>query len=89
MAAAPVRVDREAEGQVGGGALDLVDDPAGPDVEELEAAVLARAGLQPSVAEQLALGRGLLGPGPAQVGRSVEWEAWSSHAPHPRRTSVR
>jgi hypothetical protein len=61
MGAAPVGVDREAEAE--GGVADLVDDPVGPDVEELDALELATAGfaLEDRVLEQRLLHLGLVG----------------------------
>src|SRR5690606_13099862 len=68
MAAAPVGVDREAEAERR--ALDLVDDALRPDVQELEAAVLApaRLALEDRFVEEGLLGAGLVGLVPPQGG---------------------
>jgi hypothetical protein len=66
VAAAPVGVDRVPETERG--ALDLVDDAMGPDVEELDAPELAPPGaaLEDRLLEQRALGVGLVGLVPPQ-----------------------
>src|SRR5687768_6518260 len=75
MAASPVGVDRVAEAV--GRAAEVVDDPLRPDVEELEAAELAAAGLalEDRFVEQRRMRLRRVGRLPAQLrlghGRSV------------------
>jgi hypothetical protein len=69
MTASSIHINGKAEGDVGGGG-DLVDDPLGADVEELEAAELAMAGVPAGglVEEALLAGVLLLGQAPTQLG---------------------
>ena len=67
MAAAPVGVDRVLEPERR--ALDPVDDPLGPDVQELHAAELTppRLTLEDRVVEERGLGLGCVCERPAQL----------------------
>src|SRR5690606_1135241 len=69
--AAPVGVDGVAEPERG--ALDLVDDPLGPHVQELEAPELAAAGLalEDRLVEERLLRPGLVGQLPPQAGHAA------------------
>jgi hypothetical protein len=79
MAAAPVHVDGVAERQERV-ARQAVDDGPGLDVEELHAPELAPADLAPDGLEQLALGIGVVGQLPPELGRAVERSAGHRHA---------